>query len=58
MVYLAPELLHQVKTVALAERKTLQEIGVEALQELVGSCNGGEWVRLKSGARRISGSSN
>lgn len=37
VVYLDPELLHQVKTVALAERKTLQEIGVEALEELVGS---------------------
>ena len=35
LVYLDPELLHQVKTVALAERKTLQEIGVEALGELV-----------------------
>ena len=35
LVYLEPELLHQVKTVALAERKTLQEIGVEALEEIV-----------------------
>ena len=35
VVYLDHELLHQVKTVALAERKTLQEIGVEALEELV-----------------------
>lgn len=35
VVYLDPELLHQVKIVALAERKTLQEIGVEALEELV-----------------------
>ena len=35
LVYLDPELLHQVKTVALAERKTLQEIGVEALEDLV-----------------------
>lgn len=35
VVYLDPELLHQVKTVALAERKTLQEIGVEALERLV-----------------------
>ena len=35
LVYLEPELLHQVKTVALAERKTLQEIGVEALEEFV-----------------------
>ena len=39
LVYLDPELLHQVKTVALAERKTLQQIGVEALEELVGSRN-------------------
>ena len=37
LVYLEPELLHQVKTLALAERKTLQEIGVEALEELVDS---------------------
>ena len=37
VVYLDPELLHQVKTVALAERKTLQEIGVEVLEELVAS---------------------
>lgn len=37
VVYLDPELLHQVKTVALAERKTLQEIGVEALEALVSS---------------------
>ena len=35
LVYLGPELLHQVKTVALAERKTLQQIGVEALAALV-----------------------
>ena len=35
VVYLDPELLHQVKTVALAERKTLQQIGEEALEELV-----------------------
>ena len=35
LVYLDPELLHQLKTVALAERKTLQEIGVEALEALV-----------------------
>ena len=35
VVYLDPELLHQVKTVALAERKTLQEIGVQALERLV-----------------------
>ncbi|MYH34633.1 MAG: hypothetical protein F4133_12630 [Gammaproteobacteria bacterium] len=35
LVYLDPELLHQVKIVALAERKTLQEIGVEALEGLV-----------------------
>ena len=32
LVYLDPELLHRIKTVALAERKTLQEIGVEALE--------------------------
>ena len=37
LVYLDPELLHQVKTVALAERKTLQQIGVEALEALVAS---------------------
>lgn len=37
VVYLDPELLHQVKTVALAERKTLQQIGVEALEEIVTS---------------------
>ena len=37
VVYLDPELLHQVKTVALAERKTLQQIGVEALEALVES---------------------
>ena len=41
LIYLDPELLHQVKTVALAERKTLQEIGVEALQELVSSRGSG-----------------
>ena len=35
VVYVNPDLLHQVKTVALAERKTLQEIGVEALEALV-----------------------
>ena len=35
LIYLDPELLHQVKTVALAEQKTLQQIGVEALEELV-----------------------
>ena len=35
LIYLDPELLHQVKTLALAERKTLQQIGVEALEELV-----------------------
>ena len=35
VVYLDPELLHQVKTLALAERKTLQEIGVEALEGIV-----------------------
>ena len=35
LVYLDPELLHQVKTVALAEQKTLQEIGVEALEGVV-----------------------
>ena len=35
VVYLDPELLHRIKTVALAERKTLQEIGVEALEELL-----------------------
>ena len=37
LVYLDPELLHKVKTLALAERKTLQEIGVEALEGLVDS---------------------
>ena len=37
LVYLDPELLHQVKTVALAEQKTLQEIGVEAVEALVAS---------------------
>ena len=37
LIYLDPELLHQVKTVALAERKTLQQIGVEALEEMVAS---------------------
>ena len=37
LVYLDLELLHQVKTVALAERKTLQQIGVEALEEWVDS---------------------
>ena len=40
LVYLDPELLHQVKTVALAERKTLQQIGEEALEELVASRSG------------------
>ena len=35
LVYLDPELLHQVKIVALAERKTLQQIGVEALEGVV-----------------------
>ena len=35
LVYLDPDLLHQVKTVALAEQKTLQQIGVEALERLV-----------------------
>ena len=40
VVYLNPELLHQIKTVALAERKALQEIGVEALEELVDSRSG------------------
>ena len=35
LVYLDPELLHQVKTVALAERKTLQQIAVEALEGVV-----------------------
>ena len=37
VVYLDPELLHQVKTVALAERKTLQQIGMEALEEFLSS---------------------
>ena len=37
LVYLDPELLHRVKTVALAEQKTLQQIGVEALERLVAS---------------------
>ena len=37
LVYLEPELLHQVKTLALAERKTLQQIGVEAMEHLVAS---------------------
>ena len=40
LVYLDPELLHQVKTVALAERKTLQQIGVEAMAVLVASRHG------------------
>ena len=39
LVYLDPELLHQVKTVALAERKTLQQMGVEALEDLVAARN-------------------
>ena len=41
LVYVDPELLHQVKTVALAERKTLQQMGVEALEELVSSRGSG-----------------
>lgn len=37
LVYLDPDLLHQLKTLALAEHKTLQQIGVEALEELLAS---------------------
>ena len=44
LVYLDPELLHQVKTVALAEQKTLQQIGEEALEELVDSRGAGDGV--------------
>ena len=40
VVYLDPGLLHQVKTVALAERKTLQQVGVEAMEVLVASRHG------------------
>ena len=40
VVYVDPELLHQVKTVALAERKTLQQLGVEALEAWVASRDG------------------
>ena len=35
VVYLNPELLHQVKPAALAEHKTLQQVSVEALEEMV-----------------------
>ena len=44
LIYLDPELLHQVKTLALAERKTLQQIGEEALEQLVGSRGAGDGV--------------